>query len=438
MSLKLILKCGVLLFAFLLPSTLRAHAPSDTFLHFNVTSTNLTGYWEIKLRDLQHALGLDDRDAVAIPLHHLRAREEALALDTLGGLDIKLDGKSVPLEITDEQLVTKRDGEALLFNFKSQNWEQPPSEVEVHAEILFALDQQLRCVLRLEYWGPPQQTILNADRPVLKLSLRAPPSKTEQLLAFVREGIWHIWIGYDHILFLISLLLPVVLVWKRHRSSESSVGSPSAPGEESATNSYIVPREPWASPSRPQRGERKSVLASVDGQGNAEGRFRWSGAPELKPAIINVLKIVTAFTVAHSITLALAALQVIELPTRWIESAIAASVIAAALNNLWPVVRERSWIVAFVFGLIHGFGFANVLAQAGLTKGSLTMALIGFNVGVEIGQLAIVTALVPVAYRFRHTKAYINLVLRGGSTVVMFIAAIWLTERLFDIKLLPI
>jgi hypothetical protein len=397
-SLKRILKCGVLLFALLLPSTLRAHAPSDTFLHFTLTSTNLTGHWEIKLRDLQHALGLDDRDAAAIPPQQLRAREEALALDTLGGLDVKLDGKSVPLEITDEQLVAKRDGEALLFNFKSPNWEQPPSEVEVHAEILFALDQQLRCVLRLEYWGPPQQTILNADRPVLKLSLRAPPSRTEQLLAFVREGIWHIWIGYDHILFLISLLLPAVLVWKRNSSSESSVGSAS-------------PRD--------------------------EGRFRWTGASALKPAIINVLKIVTAFTIAHSITLALAALQVIELPTRWIESAIAASVIAAALNNLWPVVRERSWIVAFVFGLIHGFGFANVLAEAGLTKGSLTMALIGFNVGVEIGQLAIVVVLVPLAYRFRHTTAYTQIILRGGSIVVIAVAATWLVERVLDFKLLP-
>jgi hypothetical protein len=164
---------------------------------------------------------------------------------------------------------------------------------------------------------------------------------------------------------------------------------------------------------------------------------KWSGAPALRPALINVLKIVTAFTVAHSITLALAALKVVELPTRWTESAIAASVVLAALNNLWPMVRERSWMVAFGFGLIHGFGFANVLAEAGLSQSALTMALVGFNVGVEIGQLAIVAIVVPLAYRFRYTAAYNFFVLRDGSFVVIGIAGIWLAERLFDFKLLP-
>jgi hypothetical protein len=153
---------------------------------------------------------------------------------------------------------------------------------------------------------------------------------------------------------------------------------------------------------------------------------------------LNVLKIVTAFTIAHSITLALAALHVVELPTRWIESAIAASVIVAAANNLWPVVGKGSWMVAFGFGLIHGFGFANALNDAGLSKGSLAMALIGFNVGVEIGQLAIVAVVVPLAFHFRHTAVYRRTILRGGSVVVIAVAAVWLAERAFDFKVLEI
>ena len=98
----------------------------------------------------------------------------------------------------------------------------------------------------------------------------------------------------------------------------------------------------------------------------------WCGAGASAPAfwIVEVLKVVTAFTVAHSITLALAALGVVSLPSRLVESAIAASVVLAALNNLWPVVQRGRWLVAFGFGLIHGFGFASVLADLGPAAGA--------------------------------------------------------------------
>jgi hypothetical protein len=434
----------------LFPSIVRAHAPSDTFLHFDLTPTNLNASWEVKLVDLQHALGFDKPDAATIPPPQLRAREEALALDTVGALNLKLDGKTIPLEVIDEQIVTRRDGDALLLNLKSENWQQLPSDVELHAEVLFALDPQIRCVLRLEYWGAPQQTILSADHPVFKLSLRAPPSRAQQLLAFIREGIWHIWTGYDHILFLISLLLPAVLIWHSPFKKLPITNSPESATRHSTPPSLhhshsalsSPPNDQLPIPPAPPPGPASRITLQSSSQ-NLKSEIpdlkspSWTGAPALKPALINVLKIVTAFTIAHSITLALAALHVVQLPTRWIESAIAASVIAAALNNLWPVVRERSWLVAFAFGLIHGFGFANVLAEAGLTKASLTIALIGFNLGVEIGQLAIVISLVPFAYRFRHTRAYIQIILRGGSTLVIAIATIWLLERLFNFKFLP-
>jgi len=97
---------------------------------------------------------------------------------------------------------------------------------------------------------------------------------------------------------------------------------------------------------------------------------------------VKSLKIVTAFTVAHSITLSLATLQVVSLPTRISESAIAVSVVLAALNNLFPIILGRRWVVAFCFGLIHGFGFASVLTDLGLPSSVLALALVGFNLGV--------------------------------------------------------
>ena len=151
----------------------------------------------------------------------------------------------------------------------------------------------------------------------------------------------------------------------------------------------------------------------------------------------DVFKVVTSFTVAHSITLSLAALSVISLPSRLVESTIALSVVLAALNNLKPLVAERRWAVAFAFGLIHGFGFASVLADLGLPQGALLLALVGFNLGVEVGQLAIVAAFLPFAYALRGSWFYRRLVFAGGSAAIALVAAVWLAERALDVKLWP-
>jgi len=120
-----------------------------------------------------------------------------------------------------------------------------------------------------------------------------------------------------------------------------------------------------------------------------------------------------------------------------VESAIAASVVLAALNNVWPLFHGRRWWVAFVFGLIHGFGFASVLADLGLPQGVLALALLGFNVGVELGQLAIVAVFLPLAYALRRTLFYRRGVLVGGSLLIALLAAVWLAERALDLSLMP-
>jgi hypothetical protein len=150
-----------------------------------------------------------------------------------------------------------------------------------------------------------------------------------------------------------------------------------------------------------------------------------------------VLKIVTAFTVAHSLTLSLAALGMVKLPVRLTESAIALSVALAAANNLWPLIRERGWMVAFAFGLVHGFGFATALSDLGLAKGALALPLIGFNLGVEIGQLAIVAVFLPAAFALRRTWLYQDPLLRFGSALIVVVATAWCAERALDVKFMP-
>ena len=164
---------------------------------------------------------------------------------------------------------------------------------------------------------------------------------------------------------------------------------------------------------------------------------RWQPVHRLRDAGWDVLRIVTAFTVAHSITLSLATLGWVSLPSRLVESAIAASVVLAALNNVWPLFQGRRWGVAFAFGLIHGFGFASVLADLGLPQDALVLALVGFNLGVELGQLAIVLAFLPVAFLLRASLFYRRGVLVAGSLVIALVAAAWFLERAFEIPVFP-
>lgn len=221
------------------------------------------------------------------------------------------------------------------------------------------------------------ETLLTARRSQIQASAKAT-SLSRVLFHFVVEGVWHILIGLDHVLFLSTLMLPAVLVYRQRR---------------------------------------------------------WQSVQELRPAVKEILKTVTAFSLAHSITLSLAVLELVTLPQRWVESAIALSVLLVALNNLKPVFpASRGWL-AFAFGLVHGFGFANVLLDLGLSKATLTVSLLGFNLGVELGQVAIVLVLFPLAYVLRDTRVYRGWAFKGGSVTAAALACVWFLERAFDYDL---
>lgn len=140
--------------------------------------------------------------------------------------------------------------------------------------------------------------------------------------------------------------------------------------------------------------------------------------------LIQLLKIITAFTVAHSITLGLAALDVVALPGVFVESVIALSIAYVALENLIPKFAiSRRWTVSFLFGLVHGFGFSSVLREIGLPKENLVLALLNFNLGVEAGQAAVAVILVPVLLRLRKTDWEPKAV--AGLSVLILLAGLW-------------
>ena len=352
-----------------------AHKPSDSYLSLSVHDQHIDGQWDIALRDLDFAIGLDADGNGELTWDEVRVKHGAIAAYALARLRLGGDGAACPVQVREQLIDEHTDGAYSVLRFDAVC----PAKVgalTVEYRLLFDVDPQHKGLLKLQNRGLTSSAIFSPDNATQQF-MPAEPDRLKQFADYLKTGVWHIWIGFDHILFLLSLLLPAVLI----------------------------------------RVDRRAGL-------------------DFKTSAIDVLKIVTAFTLAHSITLTLATLQVIALPSRWVESAIAASVIFAALNNMFPMVLTRRWLAAFGFGLIHGFGFASVLTDLGLPQGTLLLALVGFNVGVELGQMAIVALFLPLAYGLRNSWFYRKLVLIGGSGLIVLIAAIWFSERAFNLKLM--
>jgi hypothetical protein len=158
----------------------------------------------------------------------------------------------------------------------------------------------------------------------------------------------------------------------------------------------------------------------------------------LGQALLPIVGIVSGFTLAHSITLALAATGRVSLPSSFIEPAIAATIVVAAIDNLRPIFPGRRGVMTFCFGLVHGFGFAGALAELELPAGAFAWALLRFNLGIELGQLAIVLVATSLLYALRRREAYPRWAIGGGSIVAIALGAAWFVERTTGVVLLAL
>ena len=359
-----------------------AHKPSDSYLALQIQEakkgTHITGQWDIALRDLEYTIGLDEDQDGSITWGELHFHQTEVAAYALPRLNVRMRDAPCVRRVIDHLVDNHTDGAYTVLRFE-MDCPKASKTLEVGYSLFFDLDPTHRGLMRLTYQGQTQTAIFSPDQATQRFELDVI-SPWRSFFDFGWEGVWHIFLGFDHVLFLISLLLPSVLTRESHR---------------------------------------------------------WQAVLSFRVGFWDVVQIVSAFTLAHSITLSVATLDIFQLPSRFVESAIAASIILAALNNLYPVFEGRRWIVAFTFGLIHGFGFAGVLMDLGLPPNALALALVGFNLGVEAGQLAIVCIFLPLAFSVRSTIIYQRHALGSGSYVVIVLASIWMVERMFNLKLLP-
>ena len=360
----------VLLLLLVCSCAAEAHIASNGFIVARVTGATVTGSVEVAVRDVELGIGIDTNRDGKVTWGELRTSEPRWQEYLRRHLRFSAGARDCELSFQGLQLNDRVDGVYAWMPFSAQ-CHADIGVLAVRYTLLQNIDPSHRGLLTLTAGSVAQTGVLGGE-PALESFAVHSPDRWRAFGEYLNAGIWHIWSGIDHLLFLISLLLPAVLV-------------------------------------------------RVAG--------RWEAVPRAWPAFTGILKVVTAFTLAHSITLTLAALDVVHLPSRLTESVIAGSIVVAAVNNIFPLVTEGRARIAFAFGLLHGFGFASVLADMGLPDGARLLSLVAFNLGIEAGQLAVVLAIMPCAYLWRRTSFYRLALLPWGSAGIAALALVWLVQR---------
>ncbi len=361
------------------PTTAQAHAVGQSYIFLRVYEDSLVVTIELTAKDLQKRLNLGwgptgvTKADVESKLGLIRSYiEPHFGLRTAAG--------ALTPRYQSFDMLYLEVADFVLLRYVITGTKGIPDILTSRYDALFDMNPDQRNFFIIEHnWKTGtfnSETIVGVftpSQPSITIDL-SKSSTWRGFVAMIGQGIWHIWIGLDHILFLVALALPAVMV---------------------RTNG------------------------------------RWEPVGSFKKALIAIVTIVSFFTLAHSVTLSLAALDIITLPSRFVESVIAGSIAVAAMANLLPQLRIREAALAFSFGLFHGFGFATVLGDLGLGREHMVLSLLGFNIGVELGQLAIICAVFPVFFLLRKTTAY-GWIMRAGSLGLIVLAMIWLMERAFD------
>ena len=371
-------------------SAAHAHTGNQSYVYLEIFDTAIAGRVEYPIRDLNRILGLDIPIDEPETLEALEANADVIQAYTAEHLAIGPENglTTWPYEFEDIELLDLGGGSYAVFDFEIQErFDTPPRTFMVSYDAIIEADSDRDGFLLIATdWG--SGTFNNEANEFLRFSQGDTSHLVELddtswwkgMGGVVELGAEHIRIGTDHILFVLALVLPSVLVFVKWRDD-------------------------------PER--------------------KWHPSSGFGSSLWRVLKIVTMFTIAHSITLALGGLGIVELSPRLVETIIALSIAAAALHNLHPIFVNKEWVLAFAFGLFHGFGFAGLLSELGLDRSNRFPSLLGFNIGVELGQAAIILMIFPMLFILRRTRYYLPL-MYAGSVALSLVALAWATERIFD------
>ena len=365
------------------PGIALAHAQGEDYVFLTFRDASIEGLFEIHSDDLQTKLGITvDSDPSKALQDVIAAAPQVHAYLAEGFSIAPPGGAAFPFEFTRQDVTALPQGTFAQYHFRLDTGPLP-DQLDIRHSMFYEEDRLHRGLVLVEYNAKTDTTY-----PGEYTAMVFSPSNRDQTLDLtdipslmkpwdmVPQGVLHIWIGIDHVFFLLALMLSTVLI-----------------------------RE--------------------------EGQ--WKPLERFPQALWNLLKIVTVFTVAHSVTLLLAALDFIALPSRLVESIIALSIVLVALNNIFGKVREGSLWIILGLGLFHGLGFASVMGHLPFRMVDLLKVVIGFNIGVELGQIAIVAVIFPILFWLRKTSFYQPYILKGVSAVLILISGWWFVQRAFGL-----
>lgn len=361
----------------LLVTPARAHKASDAYASVGGGGAGmpLTVQLSLALKDLDAAIeSLDANDDRQLEWGEVRTGMPAIVQWLNAGLSWRCGDAALGVAWAFESLERRSDG--VYVRLAARPLCEGPQALEMDYQLMKGVDPTHRLLLSGTVDARAVAVVLAPEgrgRLVLRgKASAAPQSGPATLAAFFPEGIHHIVTGYDHLAFLLVLLLPIRL-------------------------------------------RRDPVL------------------PELaqRPGLLMLLTTVTGFTVGHSITLVAATLGWIASPG-WVEPAIAITIAASALLNLYPQRWARGDLLALGFGLVHGLGFSNIMREADVSGALLPWALAGFNLGVEAGQLVGVAVWCALHLVLLRWRAYEAVVVRGGSWALFALALFWTAQRLWS------
>ena len=347
----------------------QAHMSSNGYLRVEIgENAALSGRLEIALRDLDAAIGLNPAPDGALTWGALKARRAAIEAYVFGRLELP----NCALR-PDALLVDHHAGVAYAVIRFSAGCRQSVGALALTYNLLFDIDPTHRGLATVAAAQGERTEVLSPDHRTLVIDPK-PGSTLDDLARFVSFGVGHIILGYDHLLF-VALLMIVV-------------------------------------------GFRRGADGS------------WRPAESMGGTLLEALKILTAFTLAHAIALSLATFRVIDAPSRYVDPAVAVTIMLTAIDNIRPILPRVRWMMAFGFGLVHGLAFATALAPMQLPRLGIALALGGFNIGVELGQLMLALLLVPIVLVARREPLYPRAIAPALSAGAFLLASYWFVERL--------
>lgn len=340
-----------------------AHEQSIGYATVTVTPDRVAAEIAFRPSAAIRGLGLDRNGDGRIDDGEIRAAAPAALLWLSEHVALSADYSALQLQPVDAGRSRDESGRDLIAFRLAAPLEKLPAELAVQIDLSSRLGAEHLNLVKVSAGGRVQQAVLAPDEPATRFPVGGRMALSAQIGTFIWLGVEHIFLGYDHIMFLLALVL-------------------------------------------------------------------------LGSSLRNLVKIVTAFTVAHSLTLILAALGLVQLPPRLIEAGIALSIAYVAIENFWLRDAGHRWILTFFFGLVHGFGFANVLRDLGLPSRGLVASLLSFNIGVELGQICIVLVAFPLTLWLQRRSFHHRVVLVCSGIIFLFGAG-WFVERMLGLSFMP-